>query len=247
MNNRQSSKLIWTVVVLSLLILQVAGQKLPAKDFDNGLQLINQGLELKAESQRLEQEFQNERDQVKAAKLKEDAADSLKKSREVLLQAVDAFERAVKADSTSFSAHYYLGWAFNELDQYSKAIVPLDKPRRLNPGDSSTNFELGWAYDRSEEFAKASELFEIAVTLKPDYSEAWFELGWTSEKMEQYPRAIKSYKQVINLKPDNARAYYNLALVYLKLGNKSAAREQQVILKTLDSDLANILDEAIRK
>lgn len=247
MNIRQTSKVIWIFVLLLLLTLQVAAQKLPAKDFDNGLQLINKGLELKAESQRLEQDFQNERDTVKAAKLKEHAADTLKRSREVLLQAVAAFERAVKADPTSFSAQYYLGWAFNELEQYSKAIGPLDKARQLNPKDSSVNFELGWAYDRSEEFAKASDLFEVAVTLKPDYSEAWFELGWTSEKMKQYPRAIKSYKQVIELKPDNARAYYNVALVYLKLGNKSAAREQQIILKTLDSNLANSLAEEIGK
>lgn len=247
MNIRQTSKLISIFVVLSLVVLPVAGQKSPAKDFDDGVQLIDNGLALKAESQRLEQEFQNERDTAKAAKLKEDAAATLKKSREVLLEAVDAFEAAVNADSTSYSAHYYLGWAFNELEQYSKAIAPLDKARQLNPKDPSVNFELGWAYDRSEDFAKASELFETAVTLKPDYSEAWFELGWTSEKMKQYPRAIKSYKQVISLQPDNARAYYNLALVYLKLGNKSAAREQQVILKTLDANLANSLNEEIGK
>jgi tetratricopeptide (TPR) repeat protein len=228
-------------------MLQAVGQKLPAKDFDNGVQLIDKGLALKAESQRLEQEFQNERDTVRAARLKEDAAATLKKSREVLLQAVDAFEAAVKTDPTSYSAHYYLGWAFNELEQYSRAIAPLDKARQLNPKDSSVNFELGWAYDRSDDFARASELFEVAVTLKPDYSEAWFELGWTSEKMKQYPQAIKSYKQVITLQPDNARAYYNLALVYLKLGNKSAAREQHVILKTLDSILANSLEEQLGK
>jgi len=242
-----TSRVVGIFAVLILLSPQVSGQKLPSKDFVSGLLLINKGLELKNLWQRLERDFQNERDIVKATKIKQDAADVQKKSRAAFLQAVAAFKAAVNADPTSFSAHYYLGWAFNELEQYSKAIVPLDNARQLKPRDSSINFELGWAYDRMGQFERAADLFEIAANLKSDYSEAWFELGWTNEKMKQYQKAVESYKQVINLKPDDARAYYNLALVYLKLGNKSAAIEQQITLKTLDPNLANSLNAAINK
>jgi tetratricopeptide (TPR) repeat protein len=235
-----------TFVILILLITQASGQRPTPKDFNNGLQLINKGLELKNLREKFEQAFKYERDVEKAAKLEEKAADALKNSRAAFLQAVSEFKAAINAEPNYSSAYYHLGWAFNELEQYSEAIAPLEKARQLDPKDSSTIFELGWAYDRMEQFEKAVELFKIAVKLRPDYSEAWFELGWINEKMKQYPAAAESYKHVIKLKPDNVLAHYNLALVHLKLGNKSAARERYIILKTLDPYLANSLYEAIK-
>ena len=52
---------------------------------------------------------------------------------------------------------------------------------------------------------------------------------------------IETYKQEVEKNPDDAEAHFNLGVAYLLLNDRGSALEQYEILKSLDSELANVL------
>ena len=57
-----------------------------------------------------------------------------------------------------------------------------------------------------------------------------------------YKQAAACYEQAVRLKPSDAEAHYTLGLMYLHLDNFKAATRQYEILKSLNSDLADVLN-----
>ncbi len=56
-----------------------------------------------------------------------------------------------------------------------------------------------------------------------------------------YAGEIETYKQEVEKNPDDAEAHFNLGVAYLLLNDRGSALEQYEILKSLDSELANVL------
>ena len=67
------------------------------------------------------------------------------------------------------------------------------------------------------------------------------------EKEAKIKEAAEAFRQAIKLKPGFADAHYNLGLVYLNLGDKTAATEECETLKKLDPVQATKLCERIAK
>jgi tetratricopeptide (TPR) repeat protein len=57
-----------------------------------------------------------------------------------------------------------------------------------------------------------------------------------------YKQAAACYEQAVRLKPSDAEAHYTLGLMYLHLNDHQAATEQYKVLKTIDKDLADVLN-----
>ena len=57
-----------------------------------------------------------------------------------------------------------------------------------------------------------------------------------------YKQAATCYEQAVRLKPSDAEARYTLGLMYLHLNDHQAATEQYKVLKTIDKDLAEVLN-----
>ena len=80
-----------------------------------------------------------------------------------------------------------------------------------------------------------------------DLAMYWFYLGGAYGKSDRYEEAIETFKQAIRINPDDAVVHNNLGAAYVFLKDRDSALEQYKILKSLDSELANVMFKLINK
>ena len=105
----------------------------------------------------------------------------------------------------------------------------------------------GCFYDFDSLYKLQKEAFKQAIRINPDDADAHFELGIAHGEFGMYKEAVESLKQVLRIKPDSVAAHYYLGLAYAILNDRGSALEQYKILKILDSERANELNELFNK
>ena len=83
------------------------------------------------------------------------------------------------------------------------------------------------------------------MRIQPNYVEAYSEQGYSYRNLKRNEEAVASYERAIALDPKFAPAHHGLGLSYQALGNTDGAKEQLVILGTLDPEWATKLDKAL--
>ena len=114
---------------------------------------------------------------------------SQKKSKEALA----AFKEALKLKADYTEALYETGWCYNDLAEYSVAVVFLRKARSYIPGEPKVHFELGYAYEKSEKYDSAIAVYNNCLKLKPDYANAYKRLGYIYYEKDNYNEAIAQF------------------------------------------------------
>jgi tetratricopeptide (TPR) repeat protein len=131
--------------------------------------------------------------------------------------------------------------------KHQEAIVFLKKAIALNPEFSEAYYNLGLSYERLGEYKDSIKNLKEAIRLSPDDANAYYTLGYVYYQKKKYKKAVNAYEQAARLKPDNPFTYSKLGYAYLARGNVERAREQYQMLKTLNSELADELYDAINK
>jgi tetratricopeptide (TPR) repeat protein len=121
-------------------------------------------------------------------------------------------------------AHGFMGNAYANMSEWSKAIGCYDKFIELNSKNAVAYKRRGDAYSMVGEAAKAVEDYTKAIELNPVFALAYSDRGW------EYAYSIKDY--------DKAIADYTKAV---ELDKKSPAKED---LLHLYRDIKNQLDKA---
>ena len=91
------------------------------------------------------------------------------------------------------------------------------------------------------------EAYKQAIRIDLDDAYVHSSLGVVYRKSGMYKEAIEAYKQAIRINPDYAKAHYNLGVAYAFLNDRDSALEHYKILKSLDSERANVLVKLIYK
>lgn len=131
--------------------------------------------------------------------------------------------------------------------KYQEAVEFLKKALTLNPEFSEAYYNLGLSYERLGEYNDAIENLNEAIKRSPDDANAHYALGYSYFQKRKYKQAVESFEHAARLKPDNPFTYSKLGYAYLAWGKVERAREQYQMLKTLDSELADELYDAINK
>ncbi|NOQ25088.1 MAG: tetratricopeptide repeat protein [Bacteroidales bacterium] len=116
-------------------------------------------------------------------------------------QAINEFNKALEIDPKNISAHFYLGTAFLNTNEYDKAILSYSKARTLSSSIEDENSRLGW-------------LFYIA-----------YNKGIAYENLGKYDLAIASYGNAIKTTPEKSSTYIMLACIYAKQDNTAQSLE----------------------
>jgi len=130
------------------------------------------------------------------------------------------------------------------------AIESFKQVIEIDPDNAVVHYGLGLAYYESGKYKEAIESYKEAIGADPDNvlqfsSRAHVSLGAAYIGLGKYQEAVESLKQAIRIDPDHVKAHYNLGLAYIILIDRGSALEQYTILKTLDTELANKLFNAI--
>jgi tetratricopeptide (TPR) repeat protein len=99
------------------------------------------------------------------------------------------------------------------------------------------HFRKGFEYQNAGNSEKAIEEYKKALELNPDLAQAHTNLGAVL--------AIQHFKRVMELNYYDTKAHYNLGLAYLYKGEVEKAQEEVKFLKSLRSELGNVLEKKI--
>jgi tetratricopeptide (TPR) repeat protein len=107
------------------------------------------------------------------------------------------------------------------------------------------HFRKGFEYQNAGNSEKAIEEYKKALELNPNLAQAHTNLGAVYLGQESYDLAIQHFKRVMELNYYDTKAHYNLGLAYLYKGEVEKAQEEVKFLKSLRSELGNVLEKKI--
>ena len=147
--------------------------------------------------------------------------------------------RATRAKPDFPEAHYNLGTALYNRNQFKEAIAEFQQAVRVRQDYADAYNSLGTALYRDSQFEPA-----IDGVQENAGAEAWQmrRLTTISARFTSEPNVTRklrrAFKEAVRIKPDYSEAHFNLALAYVALNDKKGALEQYNRLKKLDPKLA---------
>jgi len=109
-----------------------------------------------------------------------------------------------------------LGFALEQMGQFSKAIPFYKKALSLTPQDSDISFRLGIALDSNGEFKEALAHYRKGLEFNPSNYSIYLNMGITLGNLEQYKEAIECYKKYSEHQ-DDASINNNIGSAYRSL------------------------------
>lgn len=161
--------------------------------------------------------------------------------------ALNSFKQATLLDPNSADAHNNLGEALGELKQYKPAIESFNRAVALDPKLLKARYNLAISYSRMGSQKYAEFVFRNLIKSNPNYSLAYDGLAVTLSRAGRAKEALPFHERAIELSPADPYYRYNLALSYLTLGDTAKAVEQQQLLSSIDTSVADQLASVIVK
>ncbi|MEJ7862222.1 MAG: tetratricopeptide repeat protein [Pyrinomonadaceae bacterium] len=149
-----------------------------------------------------------------------DALDAQKKT----IEAVVAYEKAVKAKPDSINYRYALGSLYWKQIRYDDATREFTEILKREPKEPRASFNLGDIYLTNGDAAKAVPFLEIAVVNFPEEFDTRFALGRAYLLTNKYQPAIEQLKIAVKLRPEIAEGFYQLGLALQKSGRREEAK-----------------------
>jgi tetratricopeptide (TPR) repeat protein len=116
--------------------------------------------------------------------------------------ALQAYHKAVAADSSYFHAHHELGITLRKLDRYDEALGVLKTAITLNPESAQAHNSLGLVYYKSGSRQEALETFQEALRLDPGCAEAHYNLGAIYRELKEYDKASRHWQKYNELQKE---------------------------------------------
>ncbi len=138
-------------------------------------------------------------------------------------------EGGVKGDKAS--AYSWRGSAYDNKDDYDRAIADYDQAIRLDPNEASLYFNRGVAHENKEPlsderegyYARAIADYDQAIRLDPKFAPAYYRRGSAFWNMGDDEHAIADYDRAISLDPNDSEFYLDRGLVYRDKGDYDRA------------------------
>lgn len=136
--------------------------------------------------------------------------------------AIGEFEKAIRLDTRTPHAHYFLGLAHlaaNEWAPTPQVKTEFLKELEFYPRDYLANYMLGFAYSYERAYEESNKYLKKATTLKADSPDPWFYLGLNSYAQNDMKHAEEYFRKAIQYTgTDYGRANYLIRRAYIDLG-----------------------------
>ena len=152
-----------------------------------------------------------------------------------LVEAEQAFRRALELQPDSPKAQMFLGYTLMEQKKYPEALEWLEKSLLKDKTVPETFYYLGQIAQEQNDDERAINYFKQALRLVSNYSFAHSGLGISYLRLKNYPLAQQELELSVKLNPSDEKAHYNLALLFARLKNPERAQEEMRIVEKLKS------------
>jgi tetratricopeptide (TPR) repeat protein len=152
-------------------------------------------------------------------------------------------QKAIELVPGFISAYQSLGYAYQQLKNYTAALDAYDMAVQIKPTYSLAHYNMGTVYQALRDWDKAAKAYTKAIEARPDYKEAWFNLAWVmkyNEEGREYGEGFDAdsveacLTHLIEIKPDFLRTYTALANLYMHTGQLQEAND--VVQTALERD-----------
>ncbi|CAF2633795.1 unnamed protein product [Rotaria sp. Silwood2] len=151
------------------------------------------------------------------------------------------------SDMDQADYNHKLGWAYNDMGEYSKALSSYERSLEVrkivlppNHPDLATSYNnIGLVYDNMAEYSKALSSYEQSLEIRkialppnhPDLASSYNNISSVYYNMGEYSKALSSYEQSLEIRkialppnhPDLASSYNNIGNVYYNTSEYSKA------------------------
>ncbi len=137
--------------------------------------------------------------------------------------ALDAYEKAVGADSRRPSARRSFAFALARAGRYDEALRAAAIAVELEPKSAAARYDLGLLAQEGKRLGAAAAAFRDAARLDPKNGLAWANLGVCLHQSGDAAGALAPMKRAVELLPGSADARRNLGAVLDDLGRLEEA------------------------
>lgn len=127
---------------------------------------------------------------------------------------ISFYEKTLKYAPNSLRINNNLGFTYNELREYQKAIKPLKKVIEIDPNYIPAYINLGNTYFNIGKIEEAISLYNKAIKINPHSANPHYNLGIVYDHLNNRKEAIKAYKRAIKVVPHYVKAHNKLAKAY---------------------------------
>jgi len=149
--------------------------------------------------------------------------------------AVNAFRQSVRLQPKNIKANFFLATALERSGDSEAALNAYRELIKIAPNVADGYLGLGVLLIKTEgvNSAEAIKSLQKAVAINQNLYEAQLGLGKILLQQNKSNEALIHLRKAVELLPDNPEPHYQLLQVYRKLGKKSEAEAEQIIIKKI--------------
>ncbi|MBR9859279.1 tetratricopeptide repeat protein [bacterium] len=133
-------------------------------------------------------------------------------------KAVEFLERIIDEDPFNYSAWYFLGFTYQKLENYRKAITAFEYAIAIDDENTMGYLGKGNALMELDLFEEAIEFLNQALDNDLTDAEVYCNIAECYENLDNYNSAKYFYLKAIKIDSRLSDAYYGLGVVYKKEG-----------------------------
>lgn len=142
------------------------------------------------------------------------------------VEALKNFKKAISlSDEGRADTLFSIAINYENLNDFSSALIYLKEAIELEPENLTIIFELGYCSDRSENFKEAIHYYNVYLDIDPFSDLVWFNLGIVHTRAGNFDLAIEAYDFAIAINQKHELAYFNKANALANQGNYAQAIE----------------------
>jgi tetratricopeptide (TPR) repeat protein len=128
--------------------------------------------------------------------------------RKTRAEAIDAYDSALRVDSTKIEALLNCGMLHYEHGNFEKASDYFGRAVSSQPDNALAHFNLGCVLDEVGDGDAARQHLRQAVRLDPNYPDAHYNLAYVCERLEAFAEAREHWQAYVKLDPTGPWSSY---------------------------------------
>lgn len=128
--------------------------------------------------------------------------------------AAQVLESLLDKDPDYTNGWNYLGYIYNQMGQYEKALPALQKAIVQSPFDNYAYNNLGQAFAGLKRFEEAVPQYQKQIEINPKDRFAWANLGRVYIELHQADKALLALQAAVAIAPKDPAVHFNLGRAY---------------------------------
>lgn len=133
-------------------------------------------------------------------------------------EALGIFRTLTTQPEHAVDAWYEIGYCYDLLGEYIKAIESYDRHLDLDPYNANARYNRGIAESRLGMLRRANDSYDMALAISEKFSDALYNKGNNLAALGYLDSAIACYEEVLALEPGDASLWNNLGIAYEEAG-----------------------------